>query len=136
MIISLATLFVLEALNLISTVIFLRTNKRSFELVMSYVLSTVYGVSILIYIPLFWTVMERLRVHFPVAHSQIKSRVNLAFGLLIGLLFIRYAIYLSLQFANFKFFQISQLRAYVPFYISELLVSIAYICFLIKVYKS
>lgn len=41
----------------------------AFELVMSYVLSTVYGVSILIYIPLFWTVMERLRVHFPVAHS-------------------------------------------------------------------
>lgn len=69
MIISLATLFLLEALNLISTVIYVRTNKMAFELVMSYVLSSVYGVSILIYIPLFRTVMERLRVHFPVAHS-------------------------------------------------------------------
>lgn len=49
---------------------------------------------------------------------------------------MRYAIYLSLQFSYFQFFDISTLRAYVPFYISELIISVAYIFFLIKVYKN
>lgn len=103
---------------------------------MSYILSVVYGVTILIYIPLFWVVMERLRVAFPVVHAQLKSKVNIAFAFLIVLLFVRYAIYLSLQFAHFKLFNISALRDYVPFYISELIISVAYIFFLIKVYKN
>jgi TRAP-type mannitol/chloroaromatic compound transport system permease small subunit len=103
---------------------------------MSYILSVVYGLTIIIYIPLFTTVMERLRVAFPQVHSKIKIKVNLVFTLFLFLLFVRYAIYLSLQFASFKLFEISQLRAYLPFYISELIISIAYIGFLIRVYRN
>jgi hypothetical protein len=136
MILSLTILFALEATNLASILVAIHSEKTLFFKVMSLILSTVYGVTILIYIPLFWTVMERLRVAFPVVHAQIKSKVNIAFTFLIVLLFIRYAIYLSLQFANIKFFDISELRAYVPFYISELIISVAYIFFLIKVYKN
>ena len=99
---------------------------------MSYVLATVYGLTIIIFIPLYSTVMERLRVAYPDIHMQLYRKVNIGFVCVMILLSLRYAIYLSLQFASFKFFQISQLRAYVPFYISELIIAGAYIIFLTR----
>lgn len=55
------------------------------------------------------------------------------FFLFIALLAIRYAIYLSLLFAKLKFFQITNLRNYVPFYVSELGVTFGYVYFLVRV---
>jgi hypothetical protein len=107
MILSLLVLFGLEATMLWSTLVRINSPDKLFELVMSIVLSSVYGLSILIYIPLFVTVMERLRVAFPQVHQGIKQKVNLIFTLLLLLLFIRYFIYLSMDFASFKFFNIS-----------------------------
>jgi len=63
---------------------------------MSYILSVVYGFSLLVQIPLFSTVMERLRVAFPHVHIKIYRKANFGFGFYIFLLFIRYLIYLSL----------------------------------------
>lgn len=136
MILCLSVLLGLEATFLCATIVETRTDDHTFNKVMSYVLSSVYGLAIIIYIPLFSTVMERLRVAFPEIHSKIRTKVNLAFTCLILLLIIRYAIYLSLQFANINFFNINQLRSYVPFYVSELIISVTYICFLIRVYKN
>ena len=107
MILSLTLLFGLEATMLWSTLVRIHSPDKMFELVMSIVLSSVYGLSILIYIPLFVTVLERLRVAFPQVHEGIKLKVNLMFSLLLLLLFIRYFIYLSMDFASFKFFNIS-----------------------------
>lgn len=103
---------------------------------MSYVLAIVYGLTIIVYIPLYSTVMERLRVAFPDFHTQLYKKVNVGFVCVMILLGVRYLIYLSLQFASFKFFQISQLRAYVPFYVSELIIAAAYGMFLIRLNKN
>jgi hypothetical protein len=100
---------------------------------MSIVLAVVYGLTIVVYIPLYSTVMERLRVAFPEFHLKLYRKVNVGFILMMVLVTLRYAIYLSLQFASFKFFQISQLRAYVPFYVSELIIAAVYIVFLTRI---
>jgi len=46
-------------------------------------------------------------------------------------MFFRYAVYLCLQFANFEWLNITKLDAEIPFYISELLIAISYMWFLI-----
>jgi hypothetical protein len=69
MILSLALLFSLEATYLCSTIYNVKTGNWLFSKIMSYILSVVYGLTIIIYIPLFATVMERLRVAFPQIHS-------------------------------------------------------------------
>lgn len=51
------------------------------------------------------------------------------------LLTARFLIYCSID-TNRKFFNISRPRTYIPFYISEIIISVAYIFFLIKVYKN
>lgn len=86
----------LEALMLWSTIIEVHKDKLMFNSVMSYILATVYGLTIIIYIPLYSTVMERLRVAFPDVHMQLYRKVNIGFVCVMILLGIRYAIYLSL----------------------------------------
>lgn len=58
------------------------------------------------------------------------------FCALIFLLVVRYAIYLSLELTEFTFFDIKNPRTYIPFYLSELIICLVYIYFLIRVYKN
>lgn len=63
---------------------------------MSIILAVVYGLAIVVYIPLYSTVMERLRVAFPEFHLHLYKKVNVGFILMMVLVTLRYAIYLSL----------------------------------------
>ena len=132
MIVSLTLLFTMQAITLGS---FFSEKHHRFQLSMSFLLSAVYFIIILLFLPLFATVTERLRVAFPSVHSKIKTKVNMGFAVFMLIILVRYLIYLCLQFRFFTFFQITDLRAYVPFYISELIITLAYICFLTSMYK-
>ena len=118
---------ILEILYLISTVL------QVFEQTMSYILAGVYGLVVLVYFPLFCQITTKFQRALPEEYSRLKPRIFTVFCLFIALLAIRYAIYLSLLFAKLEFFQITNLRNYVPFYVSELGVTFGYVYFLVRV---
>lgn len=98
---------------------------------MSIFMSFVYLVIMLIYIPLFITVMQRLKIAFPNLHSTLNTKVTVVFVIYMFIMSFRYAVYLCLQFANLTWLDITKLDAEIPFYLSELLISIFYSWFLI-----
>ena len=136
MLVSLLVLFMLEAAMLGATILRIRQNKVLFENIMTTVLILVYLTTLVMYIPLFITVMNRLSAMFPQVYSQVKTKGYLAFFSLWILLLIRLAIYCSLELQGFNIFNVSNVRTYIPFYLSELIISIIYIVFLIRVYKN
>ena len=136
MILSVVSLFFLEVGMLCSTLYRIKTDKSLFENIMTTVLITVYFVAIMIYIPLFITVMKRLKLAYPEVHNSIRCQVNLGFACMMTLLLVRFVIYLSIEVNQFELFDISELRNYIPFYISEIIISVAYIFFLIRVHKN
>lgn len=71
MIISLTLLFALEAAMLAATIIRHRSlgTRNKFENIMCTVLIVVYFITIVIYVPLFITVMSRLKATFPEVHK-------------------------------------------------------------------
>ena len=89
-----------------------------------------------IYIPLFSTIMERLRVAFPITYKNIRNKVTVGFLVLMLLKLTRYLIYLAFQFDKFKGVQMSKMDAYSIFYVTELVIAAAYIVFLVRVFHS
>jgi hypothetical protein len=94
MIICLLGLFFCDLLLLASSLVEKETGQVTFELTMSVILATLYLFLMVIYIPLFSTIMERLRVAFPITYQNIRSKVTIGFLALMLLMLIRYLIYL------------------------------------------
>ena len=80
--------------------------------------------------------MERLRVSFPQLYSSVQCRVTTVFVFFEVLMLFRFGVYICLQFANISFFEITELRSEIPFYVSELIISVAYILFLVGVFRT
>lgn len=138
MIICLLLLSFCELLLLTGSIIAVASNQQrnAFQFVMSIVLSTIYLFLMVIYIPLFSTILERLRVAFPAAYTKLKRMITVGFIAFMLLMLLRYMIYLCFQFDKFQLFKISAPRAYIVFYISEIIISVSYITFLVRVYRS
>lgn len=136
MIICLLALFICEMLLLFGSLVNKRRNSKVFELSVSIALASLYLLLMVIYIPLFSTIMERLRVAFPITYKNIRGKVTIGFFVLMLLMLTRYLIYLAFQFNKLKNIQISEMGAYAIFYISELVISATYIVFLVRVYYS
>ena len=105
MIVSLTLLFTMQAITLGS---FFSEKHHRFQLSMSFLLSAVYFIIILLFLPLFATVTERLRVAFPSVHSKIKTKVNMGFAVFMLIILVRYLIYLCLQFKFFTFILLAE----------------------------
>lgn len=135
MLLTLLLLTILECLMFWSTVVYEKTGNFAFQQVMSITMSVVYGLLIIMYIPLFTTVMERLRIVFPGLYNSMKTQVTVVFVGFMILMFFRYSVYLCLQFAHFTWLNITKLSAEIPFYISELIIAFSYSWFLIKVFR-
>ena len=104
---------------------------------MSIILASLVLLTIVLYIPLFSTIMERLRVAFPITYKNIKGKVTIGFFALMTLMLFRYLIYLAFQFKKLgSHFDFSDMSAYLAFYLSELVISFAYITFLVRVCRS
>jgi hypothetical protein len=69
MIISLVTLFGLETAMLFATLDRINKDENLFEDIMTFVLIGVYALAIVIYVPLFITVMRRLKLAYPEVHA-------------------------------------------------------------------
>lgn len=66
-----------------------------FLIAMSIVLASMFLLLMILYIPLFSTIMERLRVALPITYQNIRLKVTVGFFALMGLMLLRYLIYLS-----------------------------------------
>ena len=132
MIVSLLVLVIVEILMLFAT---LEKSNKAFENVMTAVLIVVYLSTIAVYVPLYVTVMKRLKKLFPDVHNKIKTKANILFSTMMMLLTIRFGIYCSVESNYFKFFKMTEPATYIPFFVSEIFLAISYIIFLIKVYK-
>lgn len=62
---------------------------------MSAFLAILYVFLIIIFIPLFVTIMERLRVSLPNTYKHIRGKVTIGFFVLMLIMLTRYLIYLS-----------------------------------------
>lgn len=62
MLIALLFLTISEGVMLWSTVVYRNSGHKKFQQIMSYFMSIVYALVVIMYIPLFATVMERLRL--------------------------------------------------------------------------
>ena len=98
MIICLLGLLFLELLLLGASIIKSKSGDSGFQITMSIILSFVYLVTMVVYIPLFTTIMERLRVAFPSTYNALKVKVTIGFVAFMLLMLMRYLIYLCLQF--------------------------------------
>ena len=137
MILCLIGLFVFELLLLTASIIERETKKTIFELIMSFILASLFLLTIILFIPLFVTILERMRVAFPITYKNIKGKVTLGFLALMLLMFVRYLIYLSFQFTKLSTSQyFYEMPAYISFYVTELIISVAYVIFLVRVYRS
>ena len=134
MLVSLLALLVLEVLSLWATIIRINKQKYIFEDITTVLLMTVYFAVLIVFIPLFFTVMRRLRQVFPAVYIQVRTKTSVVFAFLMLILLARYLTYCSIEIIALNWVDAGNLRTYIPFYLSELFVSIAYICFLVRVY--
>ena len=97
MIICLIGLFVFELLLLTASIIEEQTQggEKVLLFIMSIILALLFLLTIILYIPLFSTIMERLRVAFPITFKSIRGKITLALLILMILMLTRYLIYLS-----------------------------------------
>lgn len=95
MIICLVALFLCEILLLCGSIYNKRRNSKAFELSVSIALASLYLLLMIIYIPLFSTIMERLRVALPITYKNIRGKVTIGLIVLLLLMLTRYLIYVS-----------------------------------------
>ena len=97
MIICLIVLFVFELLLLTASIIEEQTQggEKVLLFIMSIILALLFLLTIILYIPLFSTIMERLRVAFPITYKNIKGKVTIGFLALMILMLFRYLIYIA-----------------------------------------
>ena len=97
MIICLIGLFVFELLLLTASIIEEQTQggEKLLLFIMSIILVLLFLLTIILYIPLFSTIMERLRVAFPITYKNIKGKVTIGFLALMILMLFRYLIYIA-----------------------------------------
>jgi len=95
MIICQFVLLLVEILLLCGSLYNKRHERKAFELSVSIALASLYLLLMIIYIPLFSTIMERLRVAFPITYKSIRGKVTLGLLILMILMITRYLIYLA-----------------------------------------
>lgn len=108
--------------------------KMQFNYIMAIVLSVIYGLIALAFIPLFLVVIKELKYAFPDLYEERKCRLSMMFLFFIVITLFRLAAYLCIQFETFQWLSIEDPRDEVPFYISELLLCVGYSILLIKAF--
>ena len=102
---------------------------------MKWALANIYLQIIIAYLCLFIILMAMIKMTYSEVYQQVKWKVILLFSGLILVMAFRWFYYLCLQFSWIGF-DLENLVSEVPFYVSEILISSAYIVFLSKVYDA
>jgi hypothetical protein len=102
---------------------------------MKWILADIYLFIVLAFLCLFIILMAIVKIAYPTVYDQVKCKVILLFSGLIFVMAFRWFYYLCLQFSWIGF-NLENLISEVPFYVSEILISSAFIVFLLKVYDS
>ena len=102
--------------------------------VMKIVLAVEYGLTILIFIPLFIMVMCLLMKNFKDLFVRVKMKATIFGVIFISVLIFRYINYLILQFTSTRWLNVETIKGEIPFYVSEIFVSLCYLKFMVSLY--
>ena len=95
-----------------------------------------YGINILAFIPLYVVVMVLLRLQFALLFQEIQVKSLVIFLAFLTIVIFRYIYYLCLSFVkvHIEWMDIKQVHSEIPFYISEVAISICFMYFLVRLY--
>ena len=94
-----------------------------------------YMVTIIIFIPLFVVVMILLMRNFNELFTKVKMRASIFGTIFILVLIFRFLVYLILQFTVNTWLSVETIKGEIPFYVSEIFVSLCYMVFMISLYQ-
>ena len=103
---------------------------------MKLIMAISYGINILAFVPLYAVVMVLLRVQFALLFQEIRFKSLFIFLSFLTIVVFRYIYYLCLSFVkvHIKWMDIQQVHSEIPFYISEIAISICFMYFLVSLY--
>ena len=104
--------------------------------IMRYTMSILYTTMSFIFIPLFVMLMTKLKSAYFDVYESIVCKASVAFAFFEILMVFRLGVFLCIEWQYIHFFQITPLHALLPFYISEIIISLTYILTLRKVYNN
>ena len=102
--------------------------------VMKGILAIEYGMTIIIFIPLFIWVMCLLMQNFKELFARVKMKASIFGAIFILVLIFRYINYLILQFTSTRWLNVETIKGEIPFYVSEIFVSLCYLKFMVSLY--
>jgi len=90
---------------------------------MALVLIIIYGITTIVYIPLFALIMVKLKREYKLVYDEIKIKLFALFCVLILFLVLRFYMYIDIKFYHVIYQDIT-LYAEIPFYITEIIITL------------
>ncbi len=106
--------------------------------VTNYTLALLYTISTIAFLPLFSVIMCKIRKDYSLLYKKVACKMISLFVVLMLFLFLRLLIYIDINFTNAVFKDIDQITliSEAPFFISEIIITIALSYILFAVGKS
>ena len=108
--------------------------KKNFFSIMKWIASIFYTIICLVFIPVFIVFMVNLKKTFISLYESVCFKVLVAFSIYMVLIVFRLVIYLIINWIPLQIFDVRNTRCEIPFYVSEILISLFYILGLLRVY--
>lgn len=105
---------------------------------MNYTLTSLYTVVTLAFLPLFSVIMFKIRKDYSILYKEVACKLISLFTVLMIFLILRLLIYIDINFSNLIFQDMDNigLKSEIPFFISEIIITIALSYILFAVGKS
>ena len=103
---------------------------------MRYTMSSLYAVMAVIFVPLFVMMMMKLKTAYPDVYHNILCKASVGFAFFELMMIFRLSVFLCIEWKALHFIDILPLHALLPFYLTEIIISLAYILTLRKVYNN
>lgn len=99
------------------------------------VMAVAYGVTIVIFVPLFISFENLLKRSFEPMYRRMKLKIYLTFVGFMSILTFRYLVYNLIQFSSVAWLDVETLRGEIPLYISEVLIALCYMRIMVSTYQ-
>ena len=99
------------------------------------VMAVVYGLIIVMFIPLFVGFILLLKRHFETIYTGIRIRLFIAFMVFMIVMGARFVTYCLIEFSRVSWLGVETIRGEIPLYISEIFISLCYLKILTTQYN-
>ena len=76
-----------------------------------------------------------MKKNFPDLYQKVRYKAIIFGSIFIGVLIFRYLVYIVLQFTDTRWLKVESTKGEIPFYISEIFVSLCYLKFMVSLYQ-